>query len=221
MGDLHPYPHSHHSPLWVPSAAGVRLVSLWSREHQPCCPGAAARSAPAGMDGLGTRAPPPRPRDMAHLVLNCLLSLMLSKASGSRVNVSHTVIYGCQVGVIADSGIFAACSLSAWQITWCRGAPARPRPLGTPGDSPGTAVTVGGTARRAAHPSGQEGSGSSIGSTPRCRAWAPSWVIAWVWFPRGCPSRAGAACARHDGANPTHVSAPAQRCAVFPGTSPE
>lgn len=40
---------------------------------------------------------------------------MLSKASGSRVNVSRAVIYGCQVGVIADSGIFAARLLSVQQ----------------------------------------------------------------------------------------------------------
>lgn len=111
-----------------------------------CGAGTTSRAAPAsqqgqllqGWTGWG-RGLPPRSRDMACFVLNCLLSLMLSKASGSRVNISHTVIYGCQVGVIADSGIFAACSLSAWQITWCRGAPAQPRPLGTPGDSPGTA----------------------------------------------------------------------------------
>lgn len=137
---------------------------------------------------------------------------MLSKASGSRVNVSQTVIYGCQVGLIADSGIFATCLLSAWQTDRSvprstKPGPSRRAPLwrGERGAARRTVVIAEGTARRAAHPSGQEG-GSSLGSKPRCRGWAPSCVIAWVWVPCGCSSHAGAARARHDGVNPTHVN---------------
>lgn len=95
---------------------------------------------------------------------------MLWKASGSRVTVSWAVIYGCQLGVGADAGIFAARWLSAGQMD--HSVPRSTGLVPTTGHSSGTASR--GQPRDSGDSSGHGAKGQQQPrEQSRCRAWAP------------------------------------------------
>lgn len=147
-------------------------VHSWEQQVGPC------------RDRVGTLCPqstvgPPPCWGMARFVLNCLVWLDAPRSiwfKGEHLQPCNLWLPG---GLGADSGIFASSrSLSAQQIAPCSAG------WGA-GDSPGTAVTVVGTARGLPHPLGHPQEHT------RGRAWAPFWVITQVWLSGAVPPTPG------------------------------